>query len=228
MSPHTSIAPADATDTRFRDTTSPSQEPPCCELGARSASAVTAPGSLSSGITPSGLWPPRKRPCTCKRRATKSGRLTCNSGQLRYAEAQAKRRQRESPGTVDRFPSSRSNTCASGGPRFRDGPRTAHERGGSSGRGYPVASTPRLSRPEVGGPARSARWVLQLDPLPQACYETSLPTRRDIRFRPARPAASHTPRMPVPPSTHVDGAVLRPACQRLRVSDGTSGRSLPS
>lgn len=44
-----------------------------------------------------------------------------------------------------------------------------------------------------GGPGRSAHAVLHLDPLPLVCYEASSPTRRDTRFRPARPAAGqHT------------------------------------
>ena len=73
------------------------------------------------------------------------------------------------------------------------------------GRAYPVPSVPRRSRHGVGAPARSARWVLQLDPLPHACFEASSPTRRDTRFRPARPAAANTPRtisVPLPRVNH--------------------------
>jgi hypothetical protein len=79
------------------------------------------------------------------------------------------------------FPSSRSNTRAAGGPRLREGSRTGREGGGSPGRGYPVASTPRLSRSGVG--ARSARWVLQLDPYPR-------PAPRQARRRDGIPASA--------------------------------------
>jgi hypothetical protein len=88
------------------------------------------------------------------------------------------------PARVMSYPSSRSNTRASSGPRLRDGSRTGHEVVGHQGAGTPSRRRRRRSRPGVGGPARSARWVLQLDPLPQTCSETSSPTRRDTRFRP--------------------------------------------
>ena len=61
---------------------------------------------------------------------------------------------------------------------------------GHQGVGIPSRRRQRRSRSGVGSPARSARWVLQLDPLPQTCSETSSSTRRDTRFRPARLAAS--------------------------------------
>jgi hypothetical protein len=126
--------------------------------------------------------------------------------------------QRPPAGTVDRFPSSRSNTRASGGPRLRDAPRPGTRVVGHQGAGIPSRRRRRRSRPGVGGPARSARWVLQLDPLPQACSGQA--RRRDGRpaSAPARPAASQHPRVPVSPSTTVNGAVLRPGLPPLEGS----------
>ena len=88
------------------------------------------------------------------------------------------------PARVMLFPSSRSTPRASGGPRLRDGSRTGREMVGHQGAGIPSRRRRRRSRSGVGGPACSARWVLQPDPLLRTCFETSSPTRRDTRFRP--------------------------------------------
>jgi hypothetical protein len=107
-------------------------------------------------------------------------------GQLRSAAVRRGIGHRRSAGITwhsRQIPSSRSNTRASGGPRLRDGSKTGREVVGHQGAGIPSRRRRRRSKPGVGGPARSARWVLQLDPLPQACSEISSPTRRDTRFR---------------------------------------------
>jgi hypothetical protein len=53
----------------------------------------------------------------------------------------------------------------------------------------------RRSTPGVG--ARSVRRVLQLDPLPQAYFEASSPTRRDTRFLTPVLRQANTPRVPL-------------------------------
>jgi hypothetical protein len=62
--------------------------------------------------------------------------------------------------------------------------------------GTPVHA-PALSSGTVQGPARSARRVLQLDPLPQACFEASSPTRRDTRSLTPVLRRANTPRVPL-------------------------------
>jgi hypothetical protein len=164
MSPHTSIAPADATDTRFRDTTSPSQEPPCCELGARSASAVTAPGSLSSGVTPSGLWPPRRRRCMLMTRHEKrqahvqqrSAAVCRGAGQAQAAGITWHGRQ---------IPKLSINTRASGGASLRDGPRTARTVKSPGKWGIPSRRHQRHSGPLRGKLADATGYPLSAPPV---------------------------------------------------------------
>jgi hypothetical protein len=82
---------------------------------------------------------------------------------------------------------------------------------GHQGAGIPSRRRRRRSRPGVGSPARSARRVLQVDSLPQACSETSSPTRRDTRFRPPVLRQANSPRASTTRLTTVNGGACDPA-----------------
>jgi hypothetical protein len=133
-----------------------------------------------------------------RRRATLVPQEGVNNGQSGSLLTTASGRPRPVPGHHWRVPKlSIKHTCL----RRASAPGWSQDRArgvvGHQGAGIPSHRRRRHSRPGVGGPARSARWVLQLDPLPQACSETSSPTRRDTRFRPGRPAASQYTRVPL-------------------------------
>jgi hypothetical protein len=128
------------------------------------------------------------------RRATRVPHEGVSNGQWRSLLTTAGRRPRPVAGHHCRFPSSRPNTSASGGPRLRDGPGLGPKVVGHQLRGYPATvGTRRRSRP---GPGVHVVQPPGAPHGPLARSEQSSPTRRDTRFRLSYPAAVGTPRAP--------------------------------
>jgi hypothetical protein len=144
------------------------------------------------------------------------GSTAVKRGALRYRSSSG---QRVSPGTVGRFPSSRSTAYTSGRPRLRDGPRAGPVSGGSPAAWVsPPRRQQRCIRPGAGVHVVQPPGAPH-GPLPLARSKARPPTRRDTHLRTlmswdrtsylARPSIlSRAPRVPVPPGTHGEPRTL--------------------